>query len=209
MKKENFAEKSTMNRILDAAIPLFAMKGYAAVSVKELAEAAAVNIALISYYFGGKESLYVAALKTQFVIVADIMNEICSKDHLSPIEKIRCFGRLVSQAHVKSPYTSHLIYGEIINPTASFGTIVKKEISELSNFLSDCIREAITRGEFRSDLDPEYAALSLSGIINFYFFTQHLSRDILPPRENQMEYYISQAVEIYLQGVLAPEKLQK
>lgn len=209
MKKENFAEKSTMNRILDAAIPLFAMKGYAAVSVKELAEAAEVNIALISYYFGGKESLYVAVLKTQFLIVADIMNEICSKDYLSPIEKIRCFGRLVSQAHVKCPYTSHLIYGEIINPTASFETIVKKEISELSNFLSDCIREAIARGEFRSDLDPEYAALSLSGIINFYFFTQHLSNDILPPRENQMEYYISQAVEIYLQGALAPEKLQR
>jgi TetR/AcrR family transcriptional regulator len=209
VKKENSVEKSTMDRILDAAIPLFAMKGYAAVSVKELAQAADVNIALISYYFGGKENLYGAVVKTQFMIVADIMNEICGKDHLSPSEKIRCFGRLVSQAHSKCPYISHLIYGEIINPTASFGTIVKKEISELSNFLSACIREAIARGEFRSDLDPEYAALSLSGIINFYFFTQHLSKEILPPRENQMEYYISQAVEIYLQGVLAPGKLQK
>lgn len=62
-------------------------------------------------------------------------------------------------------------------------------------------------GQFRADLDPEYAALSLSGIVNFYFFAQNLSKEILPYRENQAEYYINQAVETYLHGVLAPSKI--
>jgi len=207
MKKENVTEKSTMDKILDAAIPLFAMKGYAAVSVKELAEAAGVNIALISYYFGGKENLYAAVLKTQFAVIAEMIDVIRKTDHLNPAEKIRFFGQIVAQSHVKCPYTSHLIYGEFINPTASFDTIVKKELSQLNNFLSGCIREAIELGQFREDLDPEYAALSLSGIVNFYFFTQNLSKEILPPRENQAEYYINQAVETYLHGVLAPSNL--
>lgn len=41
-------------RILDAAISLFAQKGFAAVGVREMAAEAGVNIAMISYYFEGK-----------------------------------------------------------------------------------------------------------------------------------------------------------
>lgn len=41
-------------RILDAAISLFAQKGFAAVGVREIAADAGVNVAMISYYFEGK-----------------------------------------------------------------------------------------------------------------------------------------------------------
>ena len=41
-------------RIFDTAVDLFARKGYDAVGVREIAEAAGVNISMISYYFGGK-----------------------------------------------------------------------------------------------------------------------------------------------------------
>jgi AcrR family transcriptional regulator len=41
-------------RILEAAITLFAQKGFAAVGVREIAAEAGVNIAMISYYYDGK-----------------------------------------------------------------------------------------------------------------------------------------------------------
>ncbi|QDL56819.1 TetR/AcrR family transcriptional regulator [Rhodoferax aquaticus] len=46
------------NRLLDAALALFAEKGFAKTSTREIALAAQVNIASISYYFGDKEGLY-------------------------------------------------------------------------------------------------------------------------------------------------------
>lgn len=46
------------NRLLDAALALFAEKGYAKTSTREIAQAAQANIASISYYFGDKEGLY-------------------------------------------------------------------------------------------------------------------------------------------------------
>ena len=46
------------NRLLDAALPLFAEKGFAKTSTREIARAAQVNIAAISYYFGDKAGLY-------------------------------------------------------------------------------------------------------------------------------------------------------
>ena len=48
-------------RLLHAAVHLFAEKGFANTSTRELATAAGVNIAAISYYFGDKAGLYRAA----------------------------------------------------------------------------------------------------------------------------------------------------
>jgi AcrR family transcriptional regulator len=48
-------------RLLAAGLRLFAQQGYASTSTREIAHAARVNIAAISYYFGDKAGLYRAA----------------------------------------------------------------------------------------------------------------------------------------------------
>ena len=45
-------------RLLLAALPLFANQGYAKTSIREIALAAQTNVAAISYYFGDKQGLY-------------------------------------------------------------------------------------------------------------------------------------------------------
>ena len=45
-------------RLLQAGLRLFAQQGYSKTSTRELAEAASVNVASISYYFGDKAGLY-------------------------------------------------------------------------------------------------------------------------------------------------------
>jgi AcrR family transcriptional regulator len=45
-------------RLLDAGLALFADKGFAETSTREIAQVAQVNVAAISYYFGDKEGLY-------------------------------------------------------------------------------------------------------------------------------------------------------
>jgi AcrR family transcriptional regulator len=53
------------NRLLDAALCLFAEKGFAKTSTREIAQAAQVNIAAISYYFGDKAGLYRGVFQDQ------------------------------------------------------------------------------------------------------------------------------------------------
>lgn len=62
-------------RILDAAILLFAKKGYAGVGVREVAREANVNIAMISYYYEGKIG-----------ILRSIIEEYFDRFHLSIAE---------------------------------------------------------------------------------------------------------------------------
>jgi TetR/AcrR family transcriptional regulator, regulator of cefoperazone and chloramphenicol sensitivity len=51
----------TRQRLVSAGLRLFAAHGFAKTSTRELAEAAQVNIAAISYHFGDKAGLYRAA----------------------------------------------------------------------------------------------------------------------------------------------------
>jgi AcrR family transcriptional regulator len=50
-------------RLMKAAERLFADKGVGAVSIRDIAAAAGVNSALIAYYFGSKEELFVAVYR--------------------------------------------------------------------------------------------------------------------------------------------------
>jgi TetR/AcrR family transcriptional regulator, regulator of cefoperazone and chloramphenicol sensitivity len=60
-------------RLLNAALRLFAEKGFANTSTRELATAAGVNIAAISYYFGDKAGLYRAAYTEPMGICSDMV----------------------------------------------------------------------------------------------------------------------------------------
>ena len=53
------AEKNTISRerLLDEAEALFAKKGFHAVTIREITQAAHCNLAAVNYYFGNKENL--------------------------------------------------------------------------------------------------------------------------------------------------------
>jgi AcrR family transcriptional regulator len=53
-------QEEPRSRLLMAGLRLFAQQGYSKTSTRELAEAAQVNVAAISYYFGDKAGLYAA-----------------------------------------------------------------------------------------------------------------------------------------------------
>ena len=55
------AETDTSERLLDAAVALFAERGFAGASVRDLTKAAGVNQAAIHYHFGSKEAVLRAA----------------------------------------------------------------------------------------------------------------------------------------------------
>ncbi|MEH6472863.1 MAG: TetR/AcrR family transcriptional regulator [Halopseudomonas sp.] len=51
------ASKSTVHRILDTAVELFAEKGFEQTSVRDITQAAGVNLAAINYHFGSRDAL--------------------------------------------------------------------------------------------------------------------------------------------------------
>src|SRR5262245_13761255 len=60
----------TRERLLPAAVDVFAVPGFDGTSTRMLASAAEVNLQAIAYYFGNKEGLYVAAAQhiSQYIL---------------------------------------------------------------------------------------------------------------------------------------------
>ncbi len=58
MKKNKNKDEDSKKRILEAAIKLFATKGFEGTSIREICKNADANICMISYYWGGKKELY-------------------------------------------------------------------------------------------------------------------------------------------------------
>ena len=56
-------ESSARERILETAIGMFAEKGYAGTSVREIVEQAGVSKPVLYYYFQSKEGLFLAILE--------------------------------------------------------------------------------------------------------------------------------------------------
>ncbi len=55
--------RDTRTRLLEAAVYCFSEKGFDATGIREIAQRAQANSALVQYHFGGKEGLYAAALR--------------------------------------------------------------------------------------------------------------------------------------------------
>lgn len=62
------AEEGVRTRLLEAAGDLFARKGYAATTVREIVERAGVTKPVLYYHFGSKEGIYLALMREAFDI---------------------------------------------------------------------------------------------------------------------------------------------
>lgn len=61
---KNNLESESRQLILDAALRLFALKGYAATTVREIVDAVGITAPSLYYYFGNKEGLYMELMQT-------------------------------------------------------------------------------------------------------------------------------------------------
>jgi len=87
------AKRRTRDRILDAAIALFAARGFEGVSLQDIADRADVRRSLILYHFTSKDELWKSA--ATFVIErfnAEVRQRLAKMEHL-PAEEFRSLAR--------------------------------------------------------------------------------------------------------------------
>ena len=81
-------EHSTDLKILYAAEKLFAEKGFAATSTRDIAKNAGVNVSMISYYFGSKEKLFEEIFKVRMKEGQSFATEILENPELNEWQKL-------------------------------------------------------------------------------------------------------------------------
>ncbi|MCY9666024.1 TetR family transcriptional regulator [Paenibacillus alginolyticus] len=100
-------------KILLAAKKLFAKNGYDATSVRQICEEAGANVALVSYYFGGKESVFYEIFN-QFFPKNKLIDFFAIED---PIVGIRTIIQGVIEIRSSDPQMITIMQMEIITIT--------------------------------------------------------------------------------------------
>lgn len=168
--KKLYGEKNgqTKDRILDEAEVLFARKGYHAVGVREITQAARCNLAAVNYHFGSKQSLYLEVFRSRWLPRA-------TRVHSSFRENLAANGAIsltavvqsLAQAFLDGPLTDierkrhhQLISVELAQPTEAFELVADQVLKPLFNNLLDDLRTVLP-----DEIDGEQLALNAFSIL--------------------------------------------
>ena len=122
------AKDQTRRRILEAAGPVFAEKGYDAATVREICARAGVNLAAVNYYFGSKEQLYVETLQYGRDPEGEHDQPLTWPADATPEEKLRVFieGLVRQMLGERAPWHRRLMLREILQPTGACRQLVER-----------------------------------------------------------------------------------
>lgn len=83
---------TTKQKVVDAASLLFFQHGFHGTSVRDIAEAASVNVSLISYYFKSKQGLLEYAVTHYYEhyleMIAQAINELVTEDEIEQLKQV-------------------------------------------------------------------------------------------------------------------------
>ena len=100
--KNNLENSDTKERILKTATKLFAQRGFDGTSVRDICKASGVNVALVSYYWGGKKELFEAVvedlLNIQTKYAQSVLDFAISPEDLSEKEQVEMMYIAVDKA---------------------------------------------------------------------------------------------------------------
>jgi TetR/AcrR family transcriptional regulator len=164
--------------ILDGAERLIASQGFSATTIKQIADAANVNTALLYYYFRDKEALYQAVVD-RLLDGLIAMGTTALASETDPVAAVRAI--IAGQARLLSgtPSWIRILARELLDHEHSrVGEPARRVASTIFAHLCATIRRGQAMGVFRRDLDPRFAAISLVGQ-QAYFYLAHPAVQVL------------------------------
>jgi len=159
-------ENNSRERLLETATGLFAEKGYAGASVREIVEKAGVSKPVLYYYFKSKEGLFYAILEWAAGVQQNILNEVFAARGTVLERFIFLYRRIYKGIQqYKSLYI--MIHGLIYGPTQG---VPEYDFAGFQRCMLDAVKriyaEGLSSGEIRN-VDAEEVAFLVLGLMDF------------------------------------------
>ena len=138
---------TTEERILDAAMRIFAELGYEGARVDEIAKQAQANKAAIYYHIGGKEEVYAKILERTFTTFAQRVSESV-QEAATPEEQLRAYIRGMAQNIREQPHMPTIMMREMAAGAQHLPEAMLKELSKLIGLLTNILRDGEEQGVF-------------------------------------------------------------
>jgi AcrR family transcriptional regulator len=141
-------------QIIEASEYLFAEKGFNGTSVRDIAEKANVNLAMISYYFGSKDKLLEALFNYRGETTKLTLESLVQKTGLSSLEKVNLLiDHYIDKIMDQQCFHRIMVREQVVNNTGTTAALILAMKKRNMAIISRLIHEGQKKGEFKKNLD--------------------------------------------------------
>ena len=180
IEREKNHEPGARKTLLLAGINLFAEKGYAGSSVREIVSLAGVTKPVLYYYFQSKEGLFQAILDWAAEEQEGILQEALQSPGTA-LERIIHLYRGIYQGLMENQQLFKLINHLFFGPPQG---APRYDIERFHRRMMEVIKEiylgGLSQGEVR-EIDPEEATLLVLGVTDYCFHVDYLHPESMDP----------------------------
>lgn len=180
--------KDKREHIIETALHLFAEKGFEGTSIRDIAEKATVNVAMVNYYFGSKEKLFEKIVEHKSANSHGILDEIAHNKSLAPIEKMEA----VIDTYIERLFTHRkfhrLIHQELIlNQREDLQSSIVNLFFQNTTLIKSIIETGIKKDDFKK-VDVELTIATLIGTINQVLLSKKFCNRLMNKGDDYVPY---------------------
>lgn len=190
-------------RILTAALKVFARAGFYNAKVSEIAREAGVADGTIYLYFKNKDDLLISTFEDRMGWLIDRLQGELEKTPDDPLERLRLYIRLHMMVALEDRDLAEFITVELRQSSKFVKEYSNPKFSAYLGLLRDLFAQGQARGQLKADIDPRLATRVLFGALDEVMRASVLGRKGVSAED--VEYNARQVEQLLLWGMTVPE----
>ena len=194
---------STRQRLIDAALELFAAQGVTETTTRQIAELAQVNEVTLFRQFGNKHGLLLAVIEDSTVFThlgESLVEQANQSSSVDQALKDYAKGRL--QALERVPEFVRSMVGEAGQHPAENRRALGRGLTQANRYVAQYLTTVIHRGQLHTHFPPEKLASLLNGMLLGYVVIEFTSEfhELWDDRDD----FLDNLVDLFLHGAVSP-----
>ncbi len=183
--------------LLEAATALFAQKGYAGTSVREIVERAGVTKPVLYYYFENKEGLFRSILEWANELHKEMLGQVLESGGTA-MERFIHLWQSVYRGVTEYRDLFNMIYNLIFGPPEGSPNYDFDQFQrEMAKTIKAIYRDGLARGEVR-EADPDEIAVLILSLMDYSLHLDRIHPEAIDPE--RPERLIQMAFEGLAEG---------
>jgi TetR/AcrR family fatty acid metabolism transcriptional regulator len=184
-------------QIIEAAVRVFARKGYFSSRVSDIAREAGIAAGTIYLYFDTKEDILIRLFRDKMAaFVAELWQAIAEEG--DAVAKVRRLVRMHFQMLERDPALAEVVQVELRHGQKFFRGPATQEIAGYFALIASVLEEGVAAGTFRATLPVKIATKTLFGAMD-----QMATSWVLGKRGYRLVDAADAVADLFLQGIAA------
>lgn len=149
--------------ILDAAVRVFAARGFNHCRVSDIADEAGVAYGLVYHYFKSKDGILDEVFLERWGLMLEVIEEAQADDALSVRDRLAKVATFIVESYGRHPDVMQVVIVEVTRQANTFGRKHWGTIQDAHAGIARIVERSQAAGELRDDIPPAFAAIVFYG----------------------------------------------